>query len=197
MTRVAEIAFNAERHEYHLGGRRLPSVTEVLDPINELDGIPRDVLRAAADFGSHVHMACDLFNSGTLDDDALDPALRPYLDGWKAFLRDTQAEVLASEMLVHHPGLGYCGTLDAIVKWRGRHHVVDIKTSAAVPRTVGPQTAAYREAYMQSHLACSSTRYCAHLTGDGRYRLVKLSDPSDMSMFLSCLNIHQWRNRSG
>lgn len=194
---MTEIVFDDASHTYRVDGAIWPGVTQVLDPINELDGIPRAALAAAAEFGRHVHMACDLFNRRMLDDASLDPALRPYLDGWLAFLRDTQAEVLESEMVVHHPGLRYCGTVDAIVKWRGRHHVVDIKTSAAVPRTVGPQTAAYREAYLQSHLACSNTRYCVHLTGDGKYRLVKLTDPADMSIFVSCLNIHRWRNRNG
>lgn len=190
------LEFDAARHEYRVGGERWPGVTEVLDPINELDGIPRAVLEAAAEFGSHVHQACDLYNRGVLDEGALDPALRPYLDGWIAFLKATQAKVLHTELLVKHQALRYCGTLDAIVKWHGKHHVVDIKTSATVPRTWRPQTAAYREAFVQDHLACSSTRYCCHLIGDGTYRLHKSSDPSDLSMFVSCLNVWRWRNAS-
>ena len=57
---MAELAFNAESHTYTLDGRALPSVTQVLDPLNELDGVPRDVLAAATEFGTHVHLACDL-----------------------------------------------------------------------------------------------------------------------------------------
>ena len=196
MTRVAELAFNEERHEYRLGGQRLPSVTEVLDPINELDGIPRDVLRAAADFGTHVHIACELHDAGTLDRDQLDPALEPYLQAWEKFLADTGAKVLANEERVCHP-IGYAGTLDRVIELRGKRHVADLKTSAAVPRTVGPQTAAYREAWLQCRkrdLCLSVIRYCVHLKPDGTFRLHKLTDPSDWSIFVSALNIWRWRN---
>ena len=194
MTRVAEVAFNAERHEYHLGGQRLPSVTEVLDPINELDGIPRDVLRAAADFGTHVHLACELHDAGTLDRAQLDPALEPYLRAWETFLADTGAMIVENEARVFHP-MGYAGKLDRVIEMRGRYHVADLKTSATVPRTVGPQTAAYYQAWVSERgRGISSTRYCIHLKPDGTYRLHKLTDPSDWSIFVSALNIWRWRN---
>lgn len=194
---MADVAFNEADHTYTLAGRRLPSVTEILDPLNELDGIPRDVLAAAAAFGSHVHLACHLHSEGRLDRAALDPALEPYLGAWESFLAATGAKVIASEARVSHP-IGYAGTLDNVIEWRGRRHVVDIKTSAAVPRTVGPQTAAYREAWLQEHkrdLSLSVIRYCVHLRPDGTYRLHKLADPSDWSIFVSTLNIWNWRNR--
>jgi hypothetical protein len=128
-------------------------VTEVLDPLLELDGIPRALLKAAAAFGTHVHMACDLFDRGVLDEPALDPHLSPYLAAWKLFLRDVGAEVLATEMRVAHPKLRYAGTLDKIVRWtrRGKSTLaqIDLK-SGEVPRTVGPQTAAYNEAAIQT-----------------------------------------------
>jgi hypothetical protein len=192
---MAEIQFSEERHEYLVAGRRWPGVTEVLDPINELDGIPRDVLRAAAEFGRHVHLACHLSNLGTLDRATLDPALVPYLAGWEQFLSDTGARVIESERMVKHHALRYCGTVDAVIEWRDRRHVVDIKTSAAVPRTVGPQTAAYRDAYVLDVGALSPKRFCCHLIGDGTYRLIPLNERSDFDMFVSCLNIHRWRNR--
>lgn len=191
---MVELAFNAESHEYSVGGERWPGVTEVLDPINELDGIPRDVLAAAAEFGSHVHQACDLSNRGVLDRAALDPALAPYLAAWEKFLVDTGAVVMHSELRVQNKTLKYAGTLDAVIRWRNATHIADIKTSAAVPRTVGPQTAAYRAAYLQTHGECSPVRYCVHLRADATFRLHKLANPADLSMFVSCLNIYRWRN---
>lgn len=199
MKSVAALTFDEASHTYRVGGAVWPSVTQVLDPLNTLDGIPWAVLEAAREFGTHVHQSCHLANVGTLDEDALDPALRPYLDGWRRFLRETGATVVHSELRVAHPTLRYAGTLDAVVRWPRllADTVVDIK-SGAVPRTVGPQTAAYREAYTAVHGArsLSPVRYCVQLVGDGEYRLTKLTDPGDFNLFRSALNIHHWRNRS-
>ena len=77
---AADIHFEPEAHRYTVAGVRWPSVTEVLDPLNELDGIPHAVLKAAAQFGTHVHMATDLFDKGVLDEPALDPHLSSHLE---------------------------------------------------------------------------------------------------------------------
>jgi hypothetical protein len=195
---AADIQFDAAAHRYTVAGERWPSVTEVLDPLLELDGIPKATLKAAAEFGTHVHMACDLFDKGVLDEPALDPHLAPYLAGWKLFLRDTGAEVLESEMRVGHPKLRYAGTLDKIIRWTKRKQSrlaqIDIK-SGAVPRTVGPQTAAYEQAALHNAIRAPIDRYVLQLKPDATYRLTKLDDPTDWSIFLSALNLHRWRTK--
>jgi hypothetical protein len=171
-------------------------VTQVLDPLLELDGIPKDVLKAAAEFGTHVHMACDLYDRGVLDEPALDPRLAPYLSAWKLFLHETGSKVVHSEIRVASAKLKYAGTLDKIVQLgrvinrREPRVLLDIK-SGLVPRTVGPQTAAYLNAYSPTPMP----RYCLQLRGDASYRLEKLDDPSDFSIFVSALNLHRWRTK--
>jgi len=195
--RAADIQFDAANHRYTVGGERFPGVTEVLDPLLELDGIPKAVLKAAAEFGTHVHLACHLFDQGVLDEPALDPHLAPYLAAWKIFLKETGATVMLSEKRVAHPQLRYAGTLDKIVYWqRGRRTTaaqIDIK-SGDVPRTVGPQTAAYTDAlkHTDPEHACAD-RYVLQLRGDATYRLSKLNDPRDFHIFVSALNLHRWR----
>jgi len=197
---AADIQFDAAAHRYTVGGERFPSVTEVLDPLLELDGIPKSVLKAAAEFGTHVHMACDLYDRGVLDEPALDPHLAPYLAGWKIFLKETGAKVLHSELRVAHGTHRYAGTLDKIITWvprkRSRMAQIDLK-SGQVPRTVGPQTAAYMAALTDMKpdwLVPGSDRYCLQLRPDATYRLHKLTDPRDFHIFVSALNVHRWRN---
>lgn len=191
-----QIEFDEAAHRYTVNGERFPSVTEVLDPLLELDGIPKATLKAAAQFGTHVHLACHLYDKGVLDEPALDPHLAPYLAAWKLFLRDTGSTVIHSEVRVVHPKLRYAGTLDKILKLgrainrREPKVLLDIK-SGEVPRTVGPQCAAYEAAYSTEPLP----RYCLQLRGDATYRLTKLADPTDWSIFLSALNLHHWRNK--
>lgn len=191
---MPEVVFNQQAHTYHLGGRRLPSVTEILQPLDELDGIPIAVLRAAAEFGTHVHLACHLHDAGRLDRAALDPALEPYLRAWESFLSESGATVVASEYRVSHP-LGYAGTMDKALHFPNRRQgcVGDIKSSDVVPRSAGPQTAAYREAGARE-LNLSRTRYAIHLRPDATYRLHKYENTTDWSIFQSALNIWRWRN---
>jgi hypothetical protein len=196
---ATQLQFDEASHTYTVNGVHWPSVTQVLEPLQLLDGIPQNILDAAAQFGNHVHQACHLYDLGRLDEDDLDEPLRPYLEGWKAFLRDTGAFVSNSEQRILHPKLKYAGTLDKTILWKERRYVLDIKSGAEVPPTVGPQTAAYREALLESKsvLDCSRTRYCLHLRPDASYRLHTLSDPADFHLFVSALNIHHWREKHG
>lgn len=191
---MAEIHFDEARHEYRIGGRLVPSVTQVLSILQDLGGVPAEVLERAAEFGTHVHQAVDLWNKGSLDEDALDPALAPYLADWQKFVADTGAEILGSEIRVYHPGLKYAGTLDTLARIRGKVALIDIK-SGVVPRTVGPQLAAYETAYSSSedNEHAIRRRLCVQLTGDG-YRLHECKNNSDWSIFQSALNIWRFRN---
>lgn len=186
-----ELAFDEASHTYSVAGEVWPSVTQVLDPLQELDGIPRDILAAAAAFGSNVHAACHLDNIGELDDATLDPLLLPYLTAWRKFQTDTGAVVLMSEHRVAHPRLRYAGTLDTICLIGGVRELVDIKSTAAIPRTVGPQCAAYAEALGEPRIR----RRVVQLRRDGTYRAERLTDRSDFNLFLSALNIYNWRHR--
>lgn len=191
---MAEIAFDEARHEYRVGGRIVPSVTQVLSILSDFSAVPAEVLARAAEFGSHVHQAVHLSNEGTLDEVTLDPALAPYLSAWRDFLIDTGAKVLASEVRVYHPGHHYAGTLDTIVELRGKAVLIDVKTGQ-VPRTVGPQLAAYEEAYHanEDNPHALRRRLCVQLTGDG-YRIHECKNASDWSVFQSCLNVWRFRN---
>jgi len=197
---TAELEFDAGRHEYRVAGVLFPSVTAVLEPFGEDWGVvPASILDAAAAFGRHVHEACHLFNRGELDMAALDPALAPYVAQYQCFLEETGAVPIASELPVYHPVLKYAGTLDVVVEWRRRACLIDLKTAASVPRTAGPQTAAYE----QAGVACGAfkargqwrlDRYCLHLQPD-RYKAIRLSQQTDWNIFQAALTLHHWKTR--
>lgn len=194
-----DLHFDEPSHTYTLNGRRVPSVTQVLDPLIVLDGIPWDVLEAARIFGNHVHLACHLYNCGTLDWDSLDPVLASYVRGFVRFLTDTGFIVLASEERVASVKMGYAGTLDLrglLPKPKSKLRcVIDIKSTDQLPRTVGPQTAAYEAAYLEGTGEKTDRRYCLHLRPD-RYTLVSLKDGAgaqDLTVFVSALNLYRWR----
>lgn len=185
--------FDATTHTYTLGGRKLPSVTEIISPLQDFSMVPAAVLAAACEFGKHVHIACDLYNRDMLDWSSLDPPLTPYVTAWARFLEESGAVVIASECRVYHEQLGYAGSPDVVLAWGKRLVLPDLKATAIVPRSVGIQTAAYAKAYQRSHGGREPERYCIHLQ-DGKYRSHKRTDPADWSMFLSCLNVWKYNH---
>lgn len=193
-----EIEFNAELHEYRWDGRRVPSVTEVLSMLTDWSGVPPALMAAARDLGSHVHEATHLHDIGNLNRWTLDPVLDGYLRGWERFLEETGAVVVASEQPVYHPKLKYAGTPDRVLWWKDRFVVPDLKSTAAVPTTVGAQTAAYTEAYCEMFKPSKKPlRYCIQLNPDGTYKSIRRDDPADWSLFLSALNVHNFKEKHG
>lgn len=187
---MAEVAFDTASHTYRVDGRVLPSVTQVLQILQDFGGVPADVLERAREFGSHVHTAVDLDNRGELDEDSLDPALRPCLEAWRKFRADTGAVVVASELRLADSVLGYAGTLDTLLVIRSRHALVDVKTGL-VPRTVGPQLAAYDHLLRANGRPRPTRRLCVQLCADG-YRVHDCKDPADWPVFMSALNCHKF-----
>jgi hypothetical protein len=185
---IEGLQFDAERHVYRFKGKIVPGVTTVLEPLQLLDGVPWAVLEAARDFGTNVHLACHLWNMGTLNIEALDRHLLPYLFGWRDFLRDTGFKVRHSEEPVFNAQLGYAGTPDVVGDYAAASWVVDIK-SGVVPSTVGPQTAAYQNALDPK----PRKRLCVQLKADGGYKMLEQKDAGDFALFVSALNIHKFR----
>ena len=184
--------FDSGAHTYELNGVHVPSVTQVLSPYTGLEFVDPDVLQRAAQFGNHVHDACHLFNIDELDWMTLDDALTPYVRAWADFLEDSGAVVIKSEHRVYSERHKFAGTLDVLVDWKRRTRLIDLKSTASVPKTVGPQTAAYAEAHTEMTGQYVSDRYCLHLKPDGKYKAHKLDDRRDWTIFQSCLNVYNW-----
>jgi hypothetical protein len=185
------VEFKPATHEYFVDGERWPSVSEILVPLNRLDGVNVELLDRARDFGTNVHKACELFDKGVLDEAALDPALVPYLAGWKQFLFDTKAVVYFNERIVSHKKFKYCGTLDRVVNWGKHQRLIDIKTGL-VPKSAGAQTAAYENALRAERGCRKMRRSCVQLLGHGQYKLHNFArDLVDWNLFVSCINIYR------
>lgn len=187
------LTFDPDAHVYCLGGRIVPSVTQVLSLLQDWGGVSPEVLAAKAEIGVAVHDLVDLFNRGELRIGEGDERTRPYLADWVRFCDEIGAECIASEIQMADPVLGYAGTADSVMRIKGRVCLVDVKTGQ-VPRTVGPQTAAYARLWDRTNPDSKiRRRLCVQLTGSG-YRLTECKDPADWSIFQSCLNIWRFKN---
>lgn len=189
------LEFDAGTHTYMLNGVRVPSVTQILAPLEDFSMVPPDVLEAARIRGQHVHEACDLFDRDELDWQSLDLALVPYVEAWRNFICESGAVVIASETRVVHEQLGYAGSPDKVLSWGKREVIPDIKATAIVPRTVGAQTAAYAKARHFMLGGREPSRCCIHLRPDGKYSVHPRRDPADWALFISCLNVYKFQEK--
>lgn len=195
---TAALTFDEARHEYRHNGNVVPGVTSILARLaaEEYAGVPRDVMERAAALGRAVHLMIELDLRGTLDIDSLSGDLPLYFNAWRNFLNLSGFNAELSEQRVHSLRYGYAGTLDLFGILNHRLALIDAKRTAAVPRTAGPQTAAYELALRETLASKIGSepidRFALHLRADGSWRLVPFTDKADQRVFLSCLTIQQW-----
>jgi hypothetical protein len=107
--------FASDTHTFLHNGEVLPSVTQVLKA-NRMtpDGYafidPYYLTR-----GTYIHSATEFYDKGTLDEDSLDEAIRPYLEAYKRFRSDFNGQIVGIEKRLWHPKLKYAGIVDRII----------------------------------------------------------------------------------
>lgn len=191
---AGDLLFDPGRHRYTIGGREVVHVTAVLEHFDEeIQRLKRqspDVIAAAGDLGTAVHVACELDDRGVLDEGTVEEIVGKRLEQWRKFRREKGFVPVLIEARVYHPVYQYAGTLDRMGALDGCRSLIDIK-SGAVSRFAGPQTGAYRAAHEAMGGAPVEKRYSLHLTED-RYFLVPHNDVQDGTVFLSMLNCYRW-----
>jgi len=190
--RPEDILFSEQGHIYYVRGEAWTSVTTVLDAqLNRgFANVDPEVLRRAREWGTAVHDLVQFHEDGDLDVDALAPELREVLRQYSLAKAHYEWTALAWEMPVAHCLHRYAGRLDLIVQGPGYKALVDIKSGLLLP-SVRPQTAAYLEAYQSMKLPGKhkiTRRYVLQLER-GTYRVRRLQDSQDFSIFVSCLNV--------
>lgn len=194
---MISLTFDAEKHEYRMEGKVVPSVTQLLAPLYSWDNINPEVLRAKAELGTAVHYACELDNKGVLDESTVHEKVEPYLAAWRLFKREMRPEILMNEQRLGHPVRGYAGTLDLKLRMTGSLWLIDLKSSVALYPQVGVQLAAYLDLLRANYPELRSKvihRGALQLKPDGKYKLGTFTDSSDLTTFYGLLAVHHWRS---
>jgi len=186
-----KIEFDADKHEYTVGGVKIPSVSEILAPLNaeRYGSINAMVLQEAARKGTAVHEATEQIDYDI--DPEENPEIEGYLEAYYSFLFDHYCDWQMIEQPVafylpdNEPPL-YCGTVDRFGIVDDDLAVVDIKTYASMTTeaqmTAASQLALYRDAIYfgtpenrERVQDCERVkRYILHLKKDGKYRLIDI-----------------------
>lgn len=182
---MTPLQFNPETHVYSRDGVRVPGVTDVMVASGLIDTRGPWFTAWHRQRGEYVHEATALDDRGELDEDTLDPAILPYVLGWREFLKTTGSEILDIERVVENTVYPYAGKLDRLVMLGGRRFVLDIKTGQP-ERWHGVQLAGYAGCFDAPPL-----RMGVYLDGDGDgdFHLKQYSDSHDWNVFLAALTI--------
>ena len=167
----SRLRFDEEQHKYYLDGQALISVTQVLKPISDLEhgGINEYVLERAAERGSRIHYAIELYNElGVIE---IDDEYKGYLDAYLSFVRTYDFKPIYNERQVVSE-LGYAGTVDVVAEVNGVLTVIDYKTTAMLnDKKTGLQIAAYRQALREEGIEVDNGAVL-QLKKDGKYKFV-------------------------
>ena len=184
------LEFIPETHTFILNGERVPSVTEVLSPLQEesFKAIRPEVLAAAADRGTLVHEITEAIDLGADYEDLLEPQVMPYVEAYQDFLTEHQVEWDGIETPVAFDSqderlwISYAGIVDRFGMVDGDWAIVDIKTvnSPSIEQkiSVAVQLYAYQLAIQKTFALWPpiAKHYALYLTKDGKYRLFDTDD---------------------
>lgn len=173
-----------------LDGVEIPSVTKIIAPLYDFSGISAERLEYASQRGIAVHKATELYDTGDLDEAALDPVIVPYLDAWKKFKAENNVTITDFETKLYNQTHKYAGTFDRVVIMNDERWVIDIKATAALSPAVGVQLAGY------AGLTTVKRRGAVQLLPSGQYKLQEYSSKTDWPTFISLLTIFNWRKNN-
>lgn len=191
------IDFDEEKHEYSVDGKKIPSVSEILQPLSadRYDGINKSVLAMAAARGTAVHEACEAIDYGMNPE--VEPGTEGYVKAYMEFIRDYSPRWEMIERIVGYKRADgelplFAGTVDRFGLIDGNPCVVDIKTYASLTTdaflSASCQTALYASAIESEAIPEGMPemvwgvsgewirRYILQLKADGSYRFASVDN---------------------
>lgn len=182
------IQFNPEGHRYALGGRAVPSVTQVMQKAGVID--TRWFTEWAAERGSRVHKIIQYHLEGDIDEDSIDMNDRPYYDALLKFEREVPHLVHEIELKVADETRGFAGTIDMVGSFeKFGVTIVDWKTGPPT-RAVAVQLSGYAVALKATTGMTARTLLAVQLKPDGTYRIKKQEFVP--RVFLGALEVAKW-----
>jgi hypothetical protein len=156
-------------HKYVMqDGREIPSVSSVLQAAGLCD--LSYVTQYALDRGSALHDAILYHHEGVLDEDSLDPAVKPNFEQYKKFLAVSGAKVLKAEQIVYDDFQNYAGRYDLIINLNRSVWLIDAKTNTK-PRHILAQLGAYHLALLKMRETPRVTKLGCLVLSENNFRL--------------------------
>jgi len=196
-----DFVFDEELHLYtRSDGLIVPSVTQVLQEVGLVcyDGIDPEVLSRKADLGTAVHKAAWYYDDGDLDANSVAPEILSYLTAWVRFREEARFTPRKCETrgIATIDGMEYGYTFDRDGFLGEKPVLLDIKCTAAIEISWGPQTAAYEHALRQQD-GIVRQRAAVHLKPNGTYSLCLFKEARDYQVWKWALALVYWKQSKG
>ena len=175
-------AYDDETHTYSLNGRKMDSVTQILEHVGILD--KKWFKEFSWVRGKQLHAALHYLDDGDLDWDSVLPEHMPYIEGYTDFRSRNLWAWTDLEEPIYHKFLLYGGTPDRV----SDAVLLDIKTGVPM-KWHALQLTAYQMALM-SHGHLRRQLFDLYLSDKGKYTLVPVKD--DRKTWLSALRVHRF-----
>lgn len=178
------LRFDAEKHQYWIGKKRIPSVTEILRKV----GLSKDFTGIDpfyADRGKATHLAIQFFLEGRLDENSLDPVIVPYFEGFKKYFAEHPMGITRCEVKGSYQD-DFAGIMDCITETE----IIDWKCSKDHDKVAELQGEAYKWIEAQEKgkfLPFKVVQFC----GDGGYEIFEYGDTA--SHWASVMDLYQWK----
>lgn len=196
MIDLPELTFNDERHEYRVNSVPVWSVSHYLTPITMqvYKTIDKAMLEKAAERGTSVHFAVELYNQYRVAD--VDEVTKPYLDAYIAWFDEYKPEILGIECRTYHPLYWYAGTADILCRIDGKIYVIDVKATAELKSfLVSVQLSAYAKSFIQ-HGTQVERIAALHLKKDGKYTFEEYGIEENFTRFLGCMDLQNFIDKN-
>lgn len=195
------LTLNEATHEYTEDGRKLISVTQVLD-LNGLYKGTEYFTPESRELGTAIHQACEFYDRGIFDDYEWDPKVIPFVESWKEFRAVTGFTPILTEQLFSSKVYGFAGRTDSIGEMKKENWIIDWKHGSDQPAH-RYQTAGYHLLLAESHhmqeLATKRIRRgTVFLQANGSIAKLKPhNDIADIQKFMCLLVAAQIRQELG
>jgi len=187
-----KLTFEEENHIYRLDGEIIPSVTQVISPLNNFDSIPVDVLNAKARWGKSLHRMIELFSYGSLVEKTLSDAQKRVLEQYLLFLgaegRDYDFNEEIVEYMMFDPRLKYAGKCDKIIPGQ---MICDLKSRPFDPIKDPIQLMAYHKLWLKCGGEPGKYEHRVLSLFENNYKFQKCSMKDAWSKFRELLENHK------
>ena len=198
-----EFTFDAQNHLYLVGGRPVPSVTQVLHSAGvsaDYSMISSEILERKRTIGEYVHRATQYLDEGCLDLESIDPEIQGYLGAYEKFIRESgfRAQLIEHRLVDRINGTLCGGTIDRTGAMAGKLWIIDLKCIDRLYPAFALQTAGY-ELLLPKPITppFKYDRAVLQLKRDGSYKFTSYNSRADLEVFRAALAVAAWKMNQG
>jgi len=187
-----KVIFDPREHKYFdEEGHERKSVTWLLNHFGMTPDYEKFGNDTARDFGTVVHRVCELYDRGEMCQYSYDPAIDPWLNGYKKFLKEFRPKWNVIEEPLISKVWGFSGTPDRAGIIRSIQWEIDLKTGTE-DASHQLQTAGY-EILIEENLKIKIKKRASLYLMPDDFRLVEHKNRSDRSVFIGLAQAFNWK----